>query len=162
MKRNTYTVTEIGGKHSGYTSEVSISDEIIFNRDEISYILKVLRKGNDSDKKFAKKIFNTLCPSIHCECCGKRLIVSDNGHDDIQSLYDRNLCSKCWNIMKDTEFALKYDIDYLRTVQKIREDWCDKKINYLVNKHAIVKCIDKFKELYPKRYNEIMRNFDEK
>ena len=161
MKRNTYTITEVGGKHSGHISEVPTRDEIVFNRDEISYILKVLRKGNDRDKEFAKRIFNTLLPSIHCECCGKRLIISGNGHDDIRSFYNRELCSKCWNIMKDTEFVLEHDMVCLRTIQKSRENWCDKKINYLVNEYTIVKCIDKFKELYYEIYKKLMKKFDE-
>ena len=119
--------------------------------------MKALRRGNDKDKKFAKQMFDTLLPHTHCECCGRRLVIADN---DPHLMYGKTLCYKCWFIMSDIDFCLnpimelktrEIQLSQLASVQKGREDWCSRKINYLVNDHTYDKCVKKYKELFGKK-----------
>ena len=114
--------------------------------------MKALRRGCAEDKEFAKKMFDTLCPHTHCDCCGRRLNAENNTH----TMYSKTLCYKCWFIMTDIDYIRrmkKYDtkntpLGMLKSVQKAREEWCSKNINYLVNERTFEKCIKKYNEIF--------------
>lgn len=156
MKRNTYRVVEYGGKHSGSVSQVPTSDELVLGREDLAYVLKALRRGNSKDREFAKKMFDTLQPHVHCECCGRRLVAKEG---NLRKMYGKTLCYKCWFIMEDIDYIRSMKkcgdksapLDMLKSVQKAREEWCSKNINYLVNERTLEKCIKKYKELFGKK-----------
>lgn len=154
MRKNTYRVTVYGGKHSGEKESIESDEEIVFNRDEVAHIMKSLRRGNDADKNFAKQIFETLSPSIHCDCCGRRLIKSKSSYNHF---HGKILCATCWCIMKDVQTYNEQiergrldPMQYLNDIQKSRSKWHDPKTNYLVNDRTIDRCVEKYNELFGK------------
>ena len=158
MRRGSYRVVEYGGRHSGCTSTRSTSNELVLDREDIVYVMKALRKGSEDDKAFAKKMFSTLCPHIHCDCCGHWISIADEDWRGYHLMYDKRLCNKCWQIMSDVDyiraqkkFGCKSEpLDMLKSVQKAREEWCPHRINYLVNAKTYDRCVKKYKELFGK------------
>ena len=151
MKRQTYRTKVYGGKYSGETEEHSSSDELVLNRKEIAYVMKALRRGNKKDKAFAKKMFDTLASHKRCDCCG-----ISHCEENLCLMHGKKLCHKCWHIMSDVDFCLKeYNNGYksLISVQKAREDWMDKKLNYLVNVKTYDRCVKRYYKLFGKRGN---------
>jgi len=153
MRRETYTVREYGGRHRGSISTRYKNDALVLNREDIAYVMKSLRRGCAEDREFAKKMFDTLCPHTYCDCCGRRLNYDENGTNE---MYSKTLCYKCWFIMEDIDYIRsmkKYGtnstpLDMLKSVQKAREEWCPKNINYLVNERTLEKCIKKYNEIF--------------
>lgn len=160
MRRGSYRVVEYGGRHSGCTSTRHTSDELVLDREDIAYVMKVLRRGSEDDKAFAKKMFGTLCPHIRCDCCGGWISLADADEDrrGYHLMYDKRLCGKCWHIMSDIDYirgmkkyGCKSDpLDMLKSVQKAREEWCPHRLNYLVNAKTYGRCAKKYKELFGK------------
>ena len=153
MRLESYTVREYGGRHSGSISTRYKDDAIVLDREDIAYVMKALRRGCAEDKEFAKKMFDMMCPHTYCNCCGRRLNDSKN---NTHTMYSKTLCYKCWFIMEDIDYIRsmkKYGykstpLDLLKSVQKAREEWCPKNINYLVNERTFEKCIKKYNEVF--------------
>ena len=153
MRLESYTVREYGGHHSGSISTCYKDDAIVLDREDIAYVMKALRRGCAEDKEFAKKMFGILRPHTHCDCCGRRLNDDENS---THAMYSKILCYKCWHIMEDIDYIRsmkKYGdksapLDILKSVQKAREDWCPKNINYLVNERTLEKCIKTYNEIF--------------
>ena len=163
MRRGSYRVVEYGGKYSGCASYRHTSDELVLDREDIAYVMKALHKGNADDKAFAKKMFSTLCPHLHCDCCGHWISTASSDDEPVHhTMYDKVLCYKCWFIMNDIDyirsmkkFGCKSDpLDMLKSAQKAREDWCSKNINYLVNERTYGRCVKKYKELFGELFKE--------
>ena len=156
MQRGSYELVEYGGKHSGSTSTQYTSDELVLNREDIAYVMKALRRGNASDQAFARKMFSTLCPHTHCDCCNHWLSTAK---DDPHIWSDKTLCYKCWFILSDIDYirqSIKYGCkgspdDIMKDVRQAREEWCPAKINYLVNERTYARCVKKYKELFGAR-----------
>ena len=158
MRRGSYRVSEYGGKYSGCASYHHTSDELVLDREDIAYVMKALRKGSEDDKAFAKKMFSTLCPHIHGDCCGHWISIADADGDNrgYNLMYDKRLCDTCWHIMEDIDYircmkkhGYKSDpLDMLKSVQEAREDWCPRRLNYLVNERTYDRCVKKYKELF--------------
>lgn len=157
MRLESYTVREYGGKHSGSVSTHYKDDAIVLDREDIAYVMKALRRGCAEDKEFAKKMFDMRRPHTHCDCCGRRMNdVENNTH----VMCGKTLCYKCWFIMTDIDCVIdharsmkKYGgkrtlLDMLKSIQKLRENWCPKNINYLVNERTLEKCIRKYNEIF--------------
>lgn len=157
MRPESYTVVELGGKHHGMRSLAYKNDSLVLDRKDIAYVLNALRRGNAKDREFAKKMFDTLMSHTHCECCGKRLNYKE---DNFHEMHDKTLCYKCWFIMTDIDYLRseasykcinsKGELSSLKSVQKAREEWCPRKINYLVNERTLEKCVKKYNELFGK------------
>jgi hypothetical protein len=153
MRLESYTVREYGGRHSGSISTRYKDDAIVLDREDIAYVMKALRRGRTEDKEFAKKMFDMMCPHTYCDCCGRRLNDDENS---VHAMYSKTLCYKCWFIMGDIDYIRsmkKYGdksapLDMLKSVQKSREEWCPKNINYLVNERTLEKCIKKYNEIF--------------
>lgn len=160
MRRGSYRVVEYGGRHSGYASTRRASDELVLDREDIAYVMKALRRGSEDDKAFAKKMFGTLCPHIHCDCCGGWISLADADEDwrGYHLMYDKQLCGRCGHIMEDIDYiraqkkyGCKSDpLDMLKSVQKAREEWCPHRLNYLVNAKTYGRCVKKYTELFGK------------
>lgn len=156
MRLGSYNVREYGGKHSGEYSTHYTNNELVLERDDIAYVIHALRRGNAKDKEFAKRMFDLLMPHERCESCSKRICTA--GHE-ANSMYGKTLCFKCWSIMTDIDFLLKKTMDLdtkekrlsiLASIQKGRESWCPKGVNYLVNERTYDKCVKKYIELFGK------------
>ena len=156
MRLESYTVREYGGRHSGSISTCYKDDAIVLDREDIAYVMKALRRGRAEDKEFAKKMFDMMCPHTYCDCCGRRLNDDENS---THAMYSKTLCYKCWFIMSDIDYCLnpimglktrETQLCQLASVQKGREDWCPRKINYLVNSRTYDKCVKKYNELFEK------------
>lgn len=164
MRRGSYRVIEYGGKYSGCASYRHTSDELVLGREDIAYVMKALHRGNADDKAFAKKMFNTLCPHLHCDCCGHWISTASSDDEPVHhTMYGKVLCYKCWFIMSDIDYCLnpimemktrELQLRQLASVQKGREDWCPRKINYLVNERTYDKCVKKYKELFGEQFKE--------
>lgn len=155
MRRNEYRCVEYGGKHSGCTTYVPTSDELVLDREDIAYVLKALRRGTGEDKAFAKRMFDTLCPATRCECCGRRLVLVE-GKCSCHKMGDRTLCYRCWFALADIAHCLRmpkfsykeHPLDGLKYTQKAREDWCQKEFNYLVNEKTYDEWLAKYRSLF--------------
>lgn len=153
MRCNKYKTIEYGGKHSGSTSYEYTSDELILEREDIAFVLKSLRRGNENDKAFASRMFNTLCPVVHCESCGRRMADDDSR---VHKFGDRTLCHKCWFAIQDIEYCLDWmkwfpqsnPLYALKSLQKKREEWCLPSINYLVNENTYGEWFKKYKSMF--------------
>lgn len=153
MRLESYTVREYGGKYSGSTSIQYKNDAIVLDREDIAYVMKALRRGCAEDKEFAKKMFDMRKPHTYCDCCGRRLNIDKN---NAHKMFNKTLCYKCWFIMEDIDYIRSMKkfgskgtpLDILKPVQKSREKWCQKNINYLVNERTLEKCIKKYNEIF--------------
>lgn len=153
MKRNKYLTVEYGGKYSGSTSYAYTSDELVLEREDIAFVLKSLRRGNENDKAFARRMFNTLCPSVHCESCGRRIADDDSR---VRKFGDIMLCRKCWFAIKDIQYCLDWmkwypqgnPLDALKSLQKKREEWCPASTNHLVNENTYGGWFKKYKSIF--------------
>lgn len=155
MRRNAHRCIEYGGKYNGRVTNVPTSDELVLNRKDIAYVLKALRRGTKKDKAFAKRIFDTLCPATHCDCCGRRLVLMEGKHSRNQ-MGNKMLCYECWFALTDMAYCLhvpedshkRHPLDELKHTQKARKDWCRKEINYLVNEKTYDEWLAKYKSLF--------------
>lgn len=154
MNRQTYRTVEYGGRHSGSVSYTPTSDALVLNREDLAYVIRALRRGTDSDRKFAQRMFNTLLPVVHCASCGRRLL-EEHGH----SFYGKTLCRVCDSALDDIDFCIKqsklfaskkvgqHPLKELLSVQKARESWCPAHINYLVTRDTYDKWLEKYNKL---------------
>jgi len=154
MERQTYRTVEYGGRHSGHVSYTPTSDALVLDREDLAYVLKALRRGAESDRTFARKMFHTLLPVVHCASCGRRVMEA---HGEV--FYGKTLCPECHVALHDIDHCLSqaryfpryktHPLEELASVQKARESWCPAHINYLVTK-------DTFDE-YLKKFNALMK-----
>ena len=158
MTRYMYRTVEYGGRHSGSVSYAPTSDALVLDREDLTYVLKALRRGTDSDRAFARKMFHTLLPVVHCACCGRR-VMEENG----EAFYEKTLCPGCKFALDDIEYCLfqtryfpnckTHPLEELASVQKARESWCPARINYLVTKDTYDKYLEKFNALRKEKEN---------
>ena len=152
MERQTYRTVEYGGRHSGSVSYTPTSDALVLDREDLVYVLKALRRGTESDRTFARKMFHTLLPVAHCACCGRR-VMEENG----RAFYGKTLCPGCEVALGDIEYCLSqtryfpncrtHPLEELASVQKARESWCPARINYLVTKDTYDRYLEKYNAL---------------
>lgn len=166
MRRQTYRTVEFGGRHSGSVSYVPTSDALVLDREDLVYILKALRRGTDSDKAFAQRMFHTLLPVVHCASCGRRM--ADN--DSVHQLHKTILCDRCWHVFSDIEYCLdsltkwfpnpeRRPLDSLVEIQKGRASWCPPHINYCVTADTYGGYLEKYSLLFKDEYNEYRQKY---
>ena len=156
MRRHAYRTVEFGGRHSGSVSYAPTSNALVLDRGDLAYVLRALRRGTDSDKTFARNMFHTLLPAVHCASCGRR-IMEEHG----ETFHGKTLCPECKFALDDIEYCLyqsrylpwqsprpgEHPLEELASVQRARESWCPARINYLVTKDTYDKYLEKFNAL---------------
>ena len=156
MVRHVYRTVEYGGRHSGSVSYTPTSDALVLDRKDLAYVLKALRRGTDSDRTFARRMFHTLLPGVHCASCGRRIMEA---HGRI--FYGNTLCPECDAALDDIDYCLaqakhfpcpgKHPLEALASIQKARESWCPARINYLVTKDTYDRYLEKYNALVKRR-----------
>ena len=166
MRRYAYRTVEYGGRRRGSVSYTPTSDALVLDREDLAYILKALHRGTDSDKAFARRMFHTLLPVVHCASCGRR--VADDG--SVRQLHGKTLCGRCWHAFSDVEYCLdsltkwfpnpeRRPLDELAGIQKSRVSWCPPHINYCVTEDTYGRYLEKYRLLFRDEFNEYRQKY---